>query len=259
MQYKTKELRGQNPIAMIIGISQLAFMVMIGALVIGIHWLPTLILFLGIIVFFVVILSIRVKYEINGLVITKEAVPLIRNIPFMDAPPVEVKNINEIKFYQEGRDLNRSYETYEYLIVAFNDGVKWKIVSKKETMEEFNPLKAYIIGKIEEINRGSSAQPVQTEVVRTPDPGFRQETYEKKKPVAPPKIKRRKGFYESVWGKIVSVFFLIFTAVLIIFYFYNPGFFKVTHLYRLAFILVPGTFYLVYRTFFSRGDKDQKG
>lgn len=235
MLYKTKELRGQNPIAMIIGISQLAFMVMMGALIIGVHWLPTLILFLGIIVFFVVIFSVRVKYEVNGLVITKEAVPLIRNIPFMDAPPVEVKNINEVKFYQEGSDLNRSYETYEYLIIVFNDGVRWKIVSKKETMVEFNPLKAYIIGKIEEINRNVSTQPVQSETVQ----------------ISTPKIKRRKGFYESVWGKIVSVFFLIFTAVLIIFYLYNPGFFKVTHLYRLAFILVPGTIYLLYRTFFK--------
>jgi hypothetical protein len=254
MQYKTKELRGQNPVAIIIGISQLAFMVMIGALVIGIHWLPTLVLFLGIIVFFVVILSVRVKYEVNGMVITKEAAPLIRNIPFMDVPPVEVKNINEIKFYQEGRDLNRSYETYEYLIVGFNDGVKWKIVSKKETIEEFNPLKVYIIGKIEEINRGTSAHPVQTEAPQIPSPVFRPPVLERSKPAPPPLIKRKKGFYESVWGKIVSVFFLIFTALLIIFYFFFPGYLKVTHLYRLAFILVPGTFYLVYRTFFSRGD-----
>ena len=251
MLYKTKELRGQNPIAMIIGISQLAFMVMMGALIIGVHWLPTLILFLGIIVFFVVIFSVRVKYEVNGLVITKEAVPLIRNIPFVDAPPVEVKNINEVKFYQEGSDLNRSYETYEYLIIVFNDGVRWKIVSKKETMVEFNPLKAYIIGKIEEVNRNASTQPVQSETVQRPDPGFFKQTMVENRPLSTPKIKRRKGFYESVWGKIVSVFFLIFTGVLIVFYFYNPGFFKVTHLYRLAFILVPGTIYLLYRTFFK--------
>jgi len=258
MQYKTKELRGQNPIALIIGISQLAFMFMIGSLVIGIPWFLTLVLLLGIIVFFVLAFSVRVKYEINGSVITKEAVPLINNFPFMNAPPVEVKNMSQIKFYQEGRDLNRSYETYEYLIVGFNDGVKWKIVTKKETLPEFNPLKTAIIGKIEEINRDSSTKPVQSTVTQMQAPVFRQPVYEQSKQVIPPKIKRRKGFYESVWGKLVSVFFLIFTTLLIVFYFYNPEYLRATHLYRLFIILIPGTFYLLYRTFFSEKHRDSE-
>lgn len=251
MEYNTKELRGQNPVALIIGVSQLAFMVMIGALLTGLHWSLTLILFIGVIVFFVVIFSVRVKYEVNGMVITKEAVPLIRNFPFMGVPPVEVKDISRIKFYKVGQDLNRSYETYEYLIVAFDDGVKWKIVSKRETMEEFIPLKEYIIARIEEVNRSSTGPGVQTETMRTPEQGFRQEASERKKPLAPPKIERRKGFYESVWGKVAAVFFLIFTVLLLLLNFYYPQYFKETHLFRLEFIIIPGTLYLLYRTFFK--------
>lgn len=250
--FRTKELRGQNPVALIIGISQLAFMIMMGGIIIGLHWIVVMIIFLGIIVFMILALSVHVVYQTDGQQIVKTAVPVIKGIPFIGIPPVERKNINQIKSFLEGKDLNRSYETYEYLKLWFDDATTWKIVSKRETADDFSRFKVIVVSKIGEIN--SNITPREMPIEANPQSktsgkylDFRSEHK--------PLIKRKISFYESIWGKIVAVAFLFITILFVIFYVYNPKYLKETHLFKLLVVIIPGTVYLLYRTFLSKNGK----
>lgn len=63
-------------------------------------------------------------------------------------------------------------------------------------------------------------------------------------------IPRRPGFYRSLWGKILG---LIFTGLSIgLIGFALAGLLDFTGLFRLAFLLVPGTLYMLYRSWVKR-------
>ena len=61
-------------------------------------------------------------------------------------------------------------------------------------------------------------------------------------------LKERKGFYETLFAKIITVFFILLSIGLIyLFIIGTLG--KATHIFRLFIIIIPGTIYMAYRVF----------
>ncbi len=67
-------------------------------------------------------------------------------------------------------------------------------------------------------------------------------------------IRQRKGFYETFFAKALTLFFTLFTILLIWIIAYQGMHF--TNWFKLMFIVLPGTVYMLYRVFFSPSKND---
>lgn len=63
---------------------------------------------------------------------------------------------------------------------------------------------------------------------------------------------RRKNFYERPIGKVVTVFFMLVTAAAIALAIRIPEAVGVTSAFRILFLLIPGTLYMMYKSFGRR-------
>lgn len=66
-------------------------------------------------------------------------------------------------------------------------------------------------------------------------------------------ITKKRNWYKGTFAKLLSVFFLFFTVV--IFFFYLKGSLSYTSMWRLFIILIPGTIYMLYRSFIKRDNQ----
>lgn len=75
-------------------------------------------------------------------------------------------------------------------------------------------------------------------------------------PIKPIHAKAKKSFYDTIWGKLLAILFLLLTATLISIYYFPSSFggleLKGTAGWRLWVIIVPGTIYMMNRAFFSK-------
>jgi hypothetical protein len=69
-----------------------------------------------------------------------------------------------------------------------------------------------------------------------------------------PLIRQRKSFYETFFAKALTLFFTLFTILLIWIISYQGMHF--TNWFKLMFIVLPGTVYMLYRVFFSTPKND---
>ena len=121
--------------------------------------------------------------------------------------------------------------------IKFRNGDEWKVTDMYgEGKKDFTLFQQYFIENVEAFNSEHKIQPPSSAVKKMgtsiPDEGLF--------------IKRRKTFYETIWGKIVTVLLGIF--ILFIFLFarqYMNGF----SVFKLYFVLIPGFAYMAYRSF----------
>jgi hypothetical protein len=140
----------------------------------------------------------------------------------------------DVKAYKNGTDKGRYRGEFQFLEIKFRNGDEWKITDMYgEGKSDFNMFQQYFIENVEVFNSEHKIQPsVPSIKTNVPDEGLF--------------IKRRKTFYETIWGKIVTVLLGIF--ILFIFLFARPymnGF----SVFKLYFVLIPGFAYMAYRTF----------
>lgn len=250
MQFNTKELRGKYPLLLFFLITYLGFNIMLGLILIGLHWLPTLIILISVLIVLILIFSVKVNYLAESERVIKSTSPILYWLPFFKEPKTESKYYSEIISYKTGKDLNRGFETFEYLILWFKDSTKWKVTSKKDNLADYFPFRDYIINKIEDLNssfqkQNVSSNPAKSEI--TPIENIKTTFSGQYTP-----IKRKKNIYESIWGKILALAFSAFSIFLILFFINNPEYFKTTYLFRIALIIIPGTLYVLYRTIFKK-------
>ncbi|HNY54125.1 MAG TPA: hypothetical protein PKI86_00800 [Chitinophagales bacterium] len=143
----------------------------------------------------------------------------------------------DVKAYKNGIDKGRYRGEFQFLEIKFRNGDEWKITDMYgEGKKDFTLFQQYFIENVEAFNSEHKIQPPSSAVKKMgtsiPDEGLF--------------IKRRKTFYETIWGKIVTVLLGIF--ILFIFLFARPymnGF----SVFKLYFVLIPGFAYMAYRSF----------
>lgn len=142
----------------------------------------------------------------------------------------------QIKWYTDGTELSRSGKEYQYLKIGFlNSKAVWTLSTLHgDPLSYQNFLSAFLAKMPAQLNEhgqqiGKSAIPSGSTL----------------------HVQRRKSFYESIWGKIIALLFLGLTLALVSLM-WTTGIVKGSYLFKLAFVIVPGTAYLIYRSFFKR-------
>lgn len=140
---------------------------------------------------------------------------------------------DEIGHYEIGSDMNRALTEKRFLIVQSRKGGKRiRITENENDRDGFTRFSEALEARIANWNAQHGAS---GETLAATGQAFRP-------------IRKKRGFYTSFWGKALSLFFLFATATigtLMI----AEGLGSGGSWFRLLFILVPGTAYMVYRSF----------
>ncbi|MCB9261194.1 MAG: hypothetical protein H6607_02305 [Flavobacteriales bacterium] len=180
-----------------------------------------------------------IKYEIFDDGITQQ---IRRKIPYQLWKKEENRTINwhEVKSYKIDFDKNRSGKEYEYI----------KLYLKK------SPGQIWIT---DQINRTGFVEfkEVFLQIIEKHEPQKPTATPQTERAVQPPQLKaehivieRKSSFYDTFFAKIVTVFFLILTAILLAIGFIHG--FSGTQWWKVNIILLPGTIYMMRRVFFAK-------
>lgn len=152
---------------------------------------------------------------------------------------------SQVKSYKTGKDLNRSLNEYEYLEVRLPGGRIWQITNKANA-NEFSAFRDAFLQYAQGINSEASKQNMQTEPAA---PHIAQQADTHLTMHASEPIKREKSFYE----KPIARFFLWAMVLVVVgvvgFIIIHPQTISGATLFRLCFVLIPGTVYLFYRVY----------
>jgi hypothetical protein len=165
---------------------------------------------------------------------------------------------NEVKSYKSGKDKGRYRGEFQFLEIFFKDGVKWSLTDVfGEKRTEFDAFLDYFTSKVNQVNEAkiSSSDVYETNV----DSEVAQDAkinLATKPPSIKPAIVRRKTFYDTVWAKIFTAVMIVFVGGIILFYIFNPGYFRFSSGVNLLIVLIPGVIYLANRVFLAKKKED---
>jgi len=143
----------------------------------------------------------------------------------------------DVKAYKYGTDKGRYRGEFQFLEIQFRNGDVWKITDMYgEGKKEFTLFLNYYLDCVRQFNSEHKAQPSAATIQSDTSPVKEAELF----------IKRKKTFYESIWGKVFTVLLGVFILLIILFAGpYMSGF----SVFKLYVVLIPGFLYMAYRTF----------
>ena len=136
-----------------------------------------------------------------------------------------------VRAYRVSRDMSRRLREVESLRIELTRAPRTIVINDQVDPAAFGRFRDAFVEQVERYNVAQG----------TPAPGA--DTPH----AASPAIRRRKPFYDTVWAKGVTVLFVAVCAGLV--YAAFRGHLRETHLWRLGLFVVPGTAYMVWRTF----------
>ncbi|MBK9385028.1 MAG: hypothetical protein IPN34_09465 [Planctomycetes bacterium] len=145
---------------------------------------------------------------------------------------VELAAFSDLRSYRHDRELSRSLEEYEYLELDRSSGPRWILTSRQDA-EGFRRFRDAFLAVV-------AAPPAETQP---------SEPIPARAARSTPPLPRRHGFYQSSLGKLLALVFALASALLV--FAAMLGALDPTALFRLAFVILPGTAYLLYRCFGS--------
>lgn len=143
---------------------------------------------------------------------------------------------SDIEWYMADSDMSRGLQEIQYLKIRFSDGVTLKITnnSNSEAIGSFNDFKAFFLEKVANTKHhliakvNSDNKPLQDiEVLQS--------------------IPEKKSLYRRPLGKILSLLFFICCLAIPYFLLKFDGSF--TNWLKYAALILPGTIYMLYRSF----------
>lgn len=241
--------------AMFVGMGAMFALIMVGSPV----WL-TVALFLGVIT--VVIFSFIYTGEF-WLYNDRLEQKLTPKLAFILKPKQAVYYWRDLESYLLDSELTRSSGERKYIklyfinptrVVAFNEG------NDADTRQQFAAFASKFIELLDTKDTqvdDQSVKPVVESFPTAENTGVSNEL-ETHQPVVekPIKARARRGFYDTIWAKLLTVVFLVCTAIITALYFF-PETFGISPLnggnsWRLWAILIPGTLYMMGRTFWTK-------
>lgn len=238
--------------ATFIGMGAMFTLIILGAPV----WL-TVAVFVGVITLIIFSLLYTGEFWLYNDRLEQKLTP---KLPLVLKPKQTVFYWRDLESYLLDSELSRSRGERKYIklyfinpprTVAFNEG------NDAESREQFLAFADKFIALLETKETSSSDQSVNTigESPTTVENTTASAEFLKPRPVVekPIKARARKGFYDTIWAKLLTVVFLVCTATITALYFF-PEAFGISSLsgrnsWRLWAVLIPGTLYMVGRTF----------
>ncbi len=132
----------------------------------------------------------------------------------------DFRRFDELRRWKHDHTLSRGFQRYEYLELDADRGPRWVITSRQDE-PGFQRFHEVFLARAAALERSGG-------------------------------LVRRRGFYDSWLGKGVSLLLAAATAALVVAA--GFGFFTVTGLFKLGVLMVPGSLYLLWRSFGPRRD-----
>lgn len=241
--------------AVFMGMGAMFTLILLGAPV----WL-TVAVFVGVIALIIFSLLYTGEFWLYNDRLEQKLTP---KLPLVLKPKQAVFYWRDLESYLLDSELSRSRGERKYIklyfvnpvrIVAFNEG------NDAESREQFLAFADKFIALLDTKETSSNDQSVKS-IVESPATAEKTAVstdFEKEQSVVekPIKARARKGFYDTIWAKLLTVAFLVCTATIMALYFF-PETFGISSLngrnsWRLWAILIPGTLYMMSRTFWAK-------
>lgn len=230
------------------GMGAMFTLIMLGAPV----WL-TVIVFIGIITLIIFSLLYTGEFWLYNDRLEQKLTP---KLPLALKPKQAVFYWRDLESYLLDSELSRSSGERKYIklyfinpprTVAFNEG------NDAESREQFAAFADKFIALLETKETSSGDQSVNT---IDESPKTIENTAASVEFIKPIKARARKGFYDTIWAKLLTIVFLVCTATITALYFF-PETFGISSLsginsWRLWAIIIPGTLYMMSRTFWTK-------
>lgn len=187
-------------------------------------------------------------YTVNEMGILQESVPYMRGFSLMKAKS-EFFPWSEVKSYKADSDPNRSMFEKQYIKVFFKNGKRINILEGRSEAEsvEFYNFKEVFENLVEQYNAEIDSNIIPESKTIENVPTLTNEVLQgNRKP-----IQHLKGFYSTLFAKILTIVFALFTIGIA--YPLYLGYGSASSYFRFLVILIPGTGYMFYRTFIKKG------
>jgi len=137
--------------------------------------------------------------------------------------------------YRVGIDMDRQMKEYNYLKLQLHkQPFQIQMNDAKSSMAPFLDFRNAFVEQLESYNRKATHVDSGTEKKAT--------------------VRKKPGFYKTWFAKVLTILFIIITALAIVYVLFQGGSVRPTNLFRIFVILLPGTAYMVYRVFWLKGD-----
>jgi hypothetical protein len=188
---------------------------------------------------------------------------LTPKLPIVLKPKQAVYYWRDLDSYLLDSELTRSSGERKYIklyfinpnrVVAFNEG------NDADTRRQFAAFAEKFVVLLDTKEAIDSDQSVKSviDAPDSPENTIADAEYLQPQPIIenPIKARRREGFYDTIWAKILTLVFLVCTAIILALYFF-PETFGLSPLngrnsWRLWAILIPGTLYMMGRTYWTK-------
>ncbi len=244
VSYTSKSFILPMGIAIII-IVQVSMGLMFIPILLGLHFFISMAFFFGAIFFGIALLAGEAIYTLNDDGIFVQIRP---SIPWKLWKYEKKKfyNWDSILSYSIGEDMTRGFEKFHYIkveIKGLNNDLK--ISDNAKYFAGFEEFKQAFIEMVNTRNE----QITEVKFSKETDQSSKQDAnlYSGKK-----LIKRKKSFYESALAKVITLLFLLLIVGICGFLIFNPQFFRLTHLFRISIVLIPGIGYMFYKSFLEK-------
>lgn len=204
--------------------------------IIGLEVWGSIIFLLGGIILGIGIFSGNCVYTINQNGI-EQRISSLDNFKWIPRNILRKFSWDDIAWYRIGSDMNRSFESYDYLKIKLK---KWPY-SLQLTNDKAN---ADAYDEFVKVFENYAAAPHKKSMVKTETPDSN-----------PAPITKKPDFYDTFLARII---FFIFMALLcgIIYFMLSTGNIKVTYVFRIGLIMIPGLAYFYYRIFVKHRRKN---
>ncbi len=187
-----------------------------------------------------------------------------RFIPdYLGRPPKEKWVLwKDIRSYKNDKDWSRQFKEYEFLklYLRTSPGEIW--LTDQHNKSGFVAFKEAFLTQVKQVNELSrqrkqeEAQMTSASVVKGGPENGGTSSFDGVGSSGGREIghviRQRKSFYKTIWAKVITIILLVLTVTLAV---YTSGADqKFTHFYRINFVLVPGTIYMIYRVFVKAED-----
>ncbi len=254
--HKANTIKSGQTIKVILGATffSMAFMFLFIAL--QMPMLLTVGLFLAILIFTIYSFVYNGEYWINGEQLEEKLTPKLKFMPFLK-PQHNFYKWGELDSYLADSNMTRYYGERRYLKLVFKNPKRvvtvseGNEVSEKESFTNFLTMFNSLLADSEPPAPQTTTAIYSSVPTQNTDP----QTLNTKTISKPINAKAAKNFYQGFWGKALAIFFIFMCAVFLSMYFFPQAFggieLKGTNSWKLWAVVVPGTIYMVNRSFFS--------
>lgn len=237
IEYKCKILPYGNFASLAFGLN-IAMVILFIGIYIGLPTIVNTILLVGVMFLIFTFISNDATFTLSQSALTKTLEE--KNFLFKNKPQVSFF-WSDIKSYKQGTDKGKYRGEIEYLEIKFTNGEVWKITDMYgERKAGFDAYVSFFLAAENKINSSIGTN-------------IKLETTERKSNTSTftnEFIVREKTFYETIFAKIFTIVLGIIIVVIFTFgYSLNT-----TSWFKLIVVLIPGFFYMAYRTFIKKQD-----